>query len=544
MIKNLPLTNATLASEYRRKGFWQDQTIAERFFTAAEQAGDKTAIIINDSHISYKQLADDVRTVAANLLKLGLQAGDVVAGQLPNAAEIPLLHLACNTVGLLYMPLHDSWRETELSHLLNLAQVKVVIEPGVYRGFDYNAMFCGLKNHLKNLEVVFSLGGESNELRAFSDLLLITPDMPSVVNCYPDPDLPAALMLSGGTTAISKISRFSSNNMLAMLEPSASAANFTANDIAVALAPAGTGATGYIYPILMPLLTGATSVILPRWGDPAKAIELIKAHNCTYAVAIPAQLTKMVPALEIMAENAPKTLRCFANAGAPLPLQTAEKIEHYLSCRVQSIYGSTDGGVPTMTNLDDADEKRLGTVGRAVAYADLKICDEQGNTLSSGEIGEIVWQCADKSWGYLGADEQTAETFTDTGYYKSGDLGRIDGEGYLQITGRIKDMILRGGRNISPQTIEVPLQKHSAVLDVAVAAMPDPILGERACAFVILNPNATLTFEEMIVFLKQQDLAVWQLPEHLVILDDFPKGAGGKVKKAELTAMLSTPNNN
>ena len=159
--------------------------------------------------------------------------------------------------------------------------------------------------------------------------------------------------------------------------------------------------------------------------------------------------------------------------------------------------------------------------------------------MSRGENGEVVWRCADKSWGYLGADDQTKSVFTDEGFYKSGDLGCIDDEGYLRITGRIKDMILRGGRNISPQTIESALIKHRSVMDVAVAAMPDPILGERACAFVILNPEASLTFDDVVEFLKSQDLAVWQLPEHLVIVDDFPKGAGGKVKKAELTALVT-----
>lgn len=543
MISNLPLTSPVLVAEYRAKGFWHDVNLADRFFGVATAVGEKTALIVGDNCISYSQLVQDIRALAANLIALGLQPGDVVAGQMPNRAEIPMLHLACNTVGLLYMPLHDSWREGELTHLLKLAKVKVVVSMGWYRGFDHATMFTSIGAELPDLRHIFSLDGADKGVQPFSLLLQVHPDGESLIEGRrPDPDLPAALMLSGGTTAISKISRFSSNNLIAMLEAAAAAVKFSRSDIAGAIAPAGTGATGYIYPILMPLLWGATSVILPRWGDPADALELLERHQCTYAVAIPAQLSKMLPLLDGSSVGKYTALRCFTNAGAPLSPDTGSKIELYLSCHIQSIYGATDGGTPTMTNIDDPDEKRLHSVGRPVAYADVKICGADGEPLASGEAGEIVWRGADKSWGYLGDEDQTAATFTSDGYYKSGDIGVIDDQNYLRVTGRIKDMILRGGRNISPSSIEGPLMNHQAVLDVAVAAMPDPVLGERACAFVILKPSTSLSFQEMIGFLKQQDLAVWQLPERLILLEDFPRGAGGKVRKAELTQIaIRTP---
>lgn len=541
-LPSLPLTAGALAASYRARGYWRDVTLAQRFFDVAARHPDKTALICGERSITYGELAHQVRTLAAHWVALGLAAGDVVAGQLPNSLEMPLLHLACNTVGLLYMPLHDSWREGELAHLLNLAQVKVVVTMGAYRGFDHAGMFRQMQAETPSVAQIFSVDGASEGVLDWATLLVERADAAALIrDRAPDPDSPAALMLSGGTTALSKVSRFSSNNLLAMLEPAAVAARFSANDVAAALAPAGTGATGYIYPILMPLLWGATSVILPRWGDPAQALALLQQHRCSYAVAIPAQMTKLVPALEQLGAACPPTLRCFTNAGAPLSLATAQKVEHFLACRVQSIYGSTDGGVPTMTDLDDPDDKRLRTVGRVVPYADLSILDEAGHLLGPGLSGEVIWRGADKSWGYLGADDQTAQTFTAEGYYKSGDLGYLDEGGYLHITGRIKDMILRGGRNISPQSIEVPLLQHPAVLDVAVAPAPDPVLGERACAFVILRPAHSLSFEDMVAFLKEQKLAVWQLPEQLVLLDEFPRGAGGKVQKAKLTALVTPP---
>ncbi|MCK9504151.1 MAG: AMP-binding protein [Porticoccaceae bacterium] len=514
--------------------------MAEKFFSVAAEYGDKTALICGDRSLSYRELATAVRTLAANLSNAGMGAGDVVAGQLPNALECPMLHFACNTIGAIYMPLHDSWREHELEQLLALANAKIIVCPGVYKQFDYTAMLTTIANNLPQSLQVYSLAECGSGVKPFTDLLVARDNERELIaGKMPDPDYPAALMLSGGTTSVSKISRFSSNNILAMIEPAAKAARLTENDIAAAIAPAGTGATGYLYPIFMPLMKGATAVILPLWRDPKDALLLLEKYHCSYAVAIPTQMSKMVPVLEAETFQI-NSLRCFANAGAPLPLETAVKIERYLECRIQSIYGSTDGGVPTMTDLDDADDKRLQTVGRVVDFAELKICDEHGNRLPPGEKGEIVWRCADKSWGYMGDDAQTKATFTEAGFYKSGDIGFLDEQGYLHITGRIKDMILRGGRNISPQAIEEPLMKHSAVLEVAVAAIPDPILGEKAGAFVVLREAASLDFETMKQFLLESGLAVWQLPEKLIILDDLPRGAGGKVRKSDLTDMAKT----
>jgi non-ribosomal peptide synthetase component E (peptide arylation enzyme) len=167
-----------------------------------------------------------------------------------------------------------------------------------------------------------------------------------------------------------------------------------------------------------------------------------------------------------------------------------------------------------------------------------ELWEPDGSPSAPGEPGEVVWRGPDKSWGYLADDEQTAAAFTADHFYRSGDLGRFDDEGYLSIVGRVKDMILRGGRNISPRTIEEQLIKHPAVVDVAVAAMPDRELGERACAFVILRDGAALTFDDMVRFLEDQHLAKWQLPERLVVLDDLPRGPGGKVVKSKLTEMV------
>jgi len=324
-----------------------------------------------------------------------------------------------------------------------------------------------------------------------------------------------------------------------MLNAAREGARFGENDIAAALAPAGTGATGYVYPVLTPLLAGATSAILPRWGDPEAAADLIVNERCTYVTAIPAQLIKLLPILRSRSRDDFRNLRVITNAGAPLPYEAAREVEELTGAVIQSIYGATDAGTPTLTTVDDPREKRLGTVGRVVPGCECEIRDSDGTALPAGSVGEVTWRGADKSWGYLGAAEQTKAVFTEEHFYKSGDMGQFDEDGYLKIVGRIKDMILRGGRNVSPLVIEEALSKHPDVQDVAVAPMPDPVLGERACVFVIPTPEAKLKLDILLDFLRAEGLATWQLPERLELMEEFPRSAGGKTLKRDLTAMVT-----
>jgi len=538
----LPLTSSAKAAEYRAAGLWSDRTLAERFLGHAARLPDKTALVVGEKRATYAQLRDDVLRTARGLLERGLQPGDIVAGQLPNAAEMPVLHLACNVAGLLYMPLHDSWRALEVRHLLAQARVRVLVSHHVYRGFDHAAMVAGFRAELPDLNTHFTLGGApaGAGVEPYENLAHAEPlDHAAILAHRPDPDLPAAIMLSSGTTAISKISRFSSNDLQAMLDMVRDRAGVGESDIAGGLAPAGTGATGYVFPVLLPLLNGATSVLLPLWGDPEEAADMLVRERCTTATAIPTQLVKMVPALRGRSRDDFAHLRVVTNAGAPLPYETAVEVEELTGAVIQSIYGATDAGTPTATAWDDPREKRLRTVGRVAPGAECEIRGPDGKSLPAGCEGEVTWRTPDKSWGYLGDDRQTAAVFDADHFYRSGDLGQLDEQGYLRIVGRIKDMILRGGRNISPLVIEEALRRHPQVHDVAVAGIPDPVLGERACAFVIQREGPALQLAEIVAFLRGEDLATWQLPERLELLDEFPQSAGGKIQKGALTELVA-----
>ena len=209
-----------------------------------------------------------------------------------------------------------------------------------------------------------------------------------------------------------------------------------------------------------------------------------------------------------------------------------------MGCKIQTLYGATDAGTAIMTTIEDPEEKRLTTAGRVVPGFECMLWNAEGLEVPAGEPGEVVWRGPSKSWTYLNDLVNSRAVFTADGFYRSGDLGQFDEQGYLRIVGRIKDMVLRGGRNISPRTIEEPMMAHPSVLEFAVAAMPDPVLGERACAFAMLKPGKSLTFEEMITFLTEAKLAIWQMPERLEIVEDMPRSTGAKIAKGQPTAMV------
>jgi non-ribosomal peptide synthetase component E (peptide arylation enzyme) len=536
----LRLTSPEDAAGYRARGWWKDTTLFERFHAAAIRQPGKTALIMGAHELTYADAARLVDNIAGNLFALGIQRGEVVAVQLPNSIELPLIHLALNRIGALLMPMHDSFRELELTQLLALAGASAAVIPHIWQRHDYPSMYAAIRAELPSLRHVFSIGGGGPHSTAFETLLEpSTVDPRHLADRRPDPDDIAHIMLSSGTTALPKISVFTNNNLLSMMESFVDMTHLTAEDVAAALAPMGTGATGYVYPVLPPLLCGGTAVILERWSDPEAAVELIVANQCTCATAIPTQMILLTPSLAKRSAEDFARFRCFNNAGAPLPEDVAAEIERLMGCRIQTVYGSTDGGVCCMTSIDDPAQKRRQTVGRVLPGRRCELRDPQGMPVAAGEVGEICWQSPDKSFGYLNDLEASKKVFDEQGFYHSGDLGSMDSEGYVRIVGRLKDMILRGGRNISPRLIEDHLVAHPAVREVAVAAMPHAALGEQACAFVTLAHGQRLDFESMIAFLRERNISVWQLPERLEVMDELPRSVGGKIAKNKLTEWIT-----
>ena len=521
------------AERFRRRGIWGDRTLAEIAAVQADSHPDKVAVV--DQHVrwTYADVIDKSLRAAQVLRELGVGPGDRVAAQFPSCALVPLVHLAANWIGALFIPVSDGWRRAEMGALLATSSARVLVSTATRGSFDLRAMHKEIRPGLPGLRAV--LYARTEEEDSFERRLESTSPLPTAerARLRPDPDAPAHVMASSGTSGIPKAAAWGGNDLLTLLlHHFTTAIHLEAKDVAGGLAPSNVGSTGYVFPVLAALLTGATSVILEEWSPPA-ALQLLTANRCTYATAIPTQMTMLLsePSLDELDLSA---FTRFNNAGAPLPPHAAAEIERRMGCRVQTAYGASDGGLPTLTSVDDPADKRLSTVGRPPIGQELELRDPLGKPVAQGEEGEVWWRGANKSYGYVNQPDYEAAAWDDAGWYRSGDLGRIDDEGYLRITGRAKDMILRAGTNIFPAEIENELHVHPAVADVAVVGVPHARLGEQACAVVVTHGPTPPTLHDLLAVLTERGLAKFKHPEQLVIVEQIPMNMGGKIDRVEL----------
>jgi non-ribosomal peptide synthetase component E (peptide arylation enzyme) len=523
-----PQLNSDLRRTNREKRVWQDRTLIDVVTEHADRRPERLAVADQHERITYADLVARAHALAAWLVQQGLEPGDAVVLQTPNRIALPLTHLACDIADLIVVPLSDAWRRTELQHLLGASQAKVVVVPSANRGFDHLGLVEELRDDLPDLRLVGSLDQGGGDF----DFTEVSIGEASGGQRPRDPDAPRFVMVSSGTTDVPTMSLFSDNNLWFFMRQYGDHVGMGADDLAVGIAPANTGATGYVFPVLAPILHGAGSVLLEHWS-PAEALDLIAEERATLATGIPTQIIKMLQEEDVRDHDF-DALRVFNNAGAPLPPDVAVELEEVFGCHVQSVYGATDGGVPSMTRHDDPVEKRYTTVGRILPHTDVRLVDPLLADVAPGEPGEIMWRSPTKSHGYFNAPDRDAVVWLDDGYYRSGDLGQLDDEGYLRIVGRAKDMIIRGGQNLSPREIEEAVARHPAVAEVAVIGIPDQVYGERACACVQLRPGESLTLEELGDFLAGLDLATFKRPERLEVFDELPTSAGAKINKVAL----------
>lgn len=517
---------------FRELGVWGDQTLAEIFDGHAEAHPDKLAVVDDVVRWSYGDLRDLSLRIAAVLVDLGVEPGDPVAAQLPSCGLLPAIHLATNRIGAMFVPLSTTWRSAEVGSLLEAVRPPVLLVPDSRDPFDFQEMAEQIRPKVPALRHVLTLRGEgasSMESRAAEVAPLSALQAQSR---RPDPDAPALVMCTSGTTGLPKASIWGGNDLVAtLMHQFRVALELTSDDVAAGLAPANTGSTGYIFPVLAPLLAGGSSVLLEHWS-PQAALDLIARESCTYATAIP---TQMVMMLDLPLEQADLSrFTRFCNAGAPLASATAEEIDTRMDCRVQTIYGATDGGIPVMTDIAQSNEARRTTVGRLRAGEQIKLAGADGQPAPDGEAGEVCWRGANKSYGYLNQPEYDASVWDEEGWFHSGDLGQFDGEGDLRIVGRTKDMILRGGTNIFPREVEELLIRHPGVSAVSLVGVPDKRLGEKACAVVVPAAGQALTLADLTEFLLRQGITKVKLPEYLILTDHIPMNAGGKTDKGAI----------
>jgi acyl-CoA synthetase (AMP-forming)/AMP-acid ligase II len=524
---------AEVAGPLRERGLWQDRSLVRT--VAAVGGGGRPAVADGSVELSYDDLLARAAAMAGWLLAQGGAPGDVLALESRGRSDILVAHLACDAADMVLMPLSHVFTAVEIAHLVEISRARfLVVADDVDREARTPAV---LRAESPGLEVVVATGALEG---ADATLAEVYRHQPVNLTARPDvdPDRPHLAMISSGTTQLPKVSLWSDNNLYFMLAQFAERVDLAPADVVLQVAPPNTGSTGYVFPVLAPVLFGARSIMLSDWGADA-ALDLIERERATVATAVPTQMIKMVAAQQQRPRDV-SSLRAFNNAGAKLEEAHARRVESVLGCRIQTSFGASDGGVPVLTSIHDDEGHRLRSVGRLLPMTDCRLVDDEHRDVPPGEPGQVIWRTPTKSYGYLNNPDQDDRAFDEHGYYLSGDLGLFDDEGYLHIVGRTRDMIIRGGLNINPGEVEELTLRHPSVAEVSVVGVPDEVYGERVAACVVLGPGAAaLDLDGLCAFLLDQGMAKTKLPERLVLLDELPKNSGGKVSKRELQVAIA-----
>ena len=538
----LPARRAGMVAQ----GLWHDRTINDELDACAAACPDQTALTAVQveggavQRFSYRELARMADRIAVGLTRLGVGRNDVVACQLPNWWQFTLTYLACSRIGAVINPLMHIFRERELSFMLKHGEAKVVIVPKLFRGFDFEAMVTGLQPTLPDLKHVVVVGGQG--ANSFDALLSgpaweDAPDAREILSRHrPGPDDVTQLIYTSGTTGEPKGVMHSANTVMANIIPYAQRLQLGADDVVLMASPMA-HQTGFMYGLIMPILLRARVVLQDIW-EPRRAIDLIRQEGVSFTMASTPFLTDLARAVTESGQGVP-TLRTFLCAGAPIPGPLVEQARAALGAKIVSAWGMTENGAVTLTRLDDADERSVHTDGGPLPGVELKVVDVDGSSLPVGEPGKLLLRACSNFGGYLRRPHLNG---TDAdGWFDTGDLARIDAQGYVRITGRSKDVIIRGGENIPVVEIESLLYRHPAIAMAAIVAYPDERLGERACAVVVPRPGQDIDLAEIQTFLKAQKVAIQYIPERLVVRDAMPSTPSGKIQKFKLREMLQDP---
>lgn len=521
------------------RGLWRDETLLDHFRRNVARRGDKIAVVATradggpEVRLTFAELDRLSDRVAVGLARRGIGVGDVVSFQLPNWWQFTVLHLAALKLGAVSNPLMIIFRERELTFMLGLAESKVLVVPATFRNVDHRAIALAVKAVVPTLAHVVVVGGADDE--SF-DRLIVDDASPAELAALTErrlsPDAVIQLLYTSGTTGEPKGVAHTSNTMLSNLVPFAERLHLGEGDVIHMPSPMA-HQLGFMYGLVLPAMLGATAVLQDVFVAAAMA-EQITREGATFTMGATPFLNDLSDHCIATATTTP-TLRIFVSAGAPIPRPLVSKARRALGAAVISAWGMSENGAVTTTRLEDPEEKVTGTDGRPLDGMEVRVVDPAGRVVATGEEGQLQVRGCSNFVGYLkrpglaGVDGE--------GWFDTGDIARMDADGYIRIAGRSKDIIIRGGENIPVVEIEDMLFKHPAVATVAIVGFPDARLGERACAYVVPRPGATLSFEEMVAWLKEQKTALQYIPERLEIVDDVPRTPSGKIQKFRLREM-------
>lgn len=521
--------NEQRRAAYRQQGLWGDASLADYWQQTARAMPDKIAVVDNHgASYTYSALDHAANCLANWMLAKGIESGDRIAFQLPGWCEFTVIYLACLKIGAVSVPLLPSWREAELVWVLNKCQAKMFFAPTLFKQTRPVDLILPLQNQLPQLQQIVGVDklAPATSSLSLSQIIADNTSLTTAITTHGD-EL-AAVLFTSGTEGLPKGVMLTHNNILASERAYCARLNLTWQDVFMMPAPLG-HATGFLHGVTAPFLIGARSVLLDIF-TPDACLALLEQQRCTCMLGATPFVYDLLNVLEKQPADL-SALRFFLCGGTTIPKKVARECQQR-GIKLLSVYGSTESSPHAVVNLDDPLSRFMHTDGYAAAGVEIKVVDDARKTLPPGCEGEEASRGPNVFMGYFDEPELTARALDEEGWYYSGDLCRMDEAGYIKITGRKKDIIVRGGENISSREVEDILLQHPKIHDAGVVAMPDERLGERSCAYVVLKaPHHSLSLEEVVAFFSRKRVAKYKYPEHIVVIEKLPRTASGKIQK-------------
>ncbi len=531
---------------YYEKKWWLGISVGEMLDRSCDVFFYKEALVAGEVRLTYQQLREWTDRAAIAFLELGVQKLDRVLLQIPNWAEFVYAYYGLHKIGAIPVMCIPRFSQREMEHFCELTGAKGWILPFRFEKTDYVPMVESIRSHQPHLKhVLFIDSGERGGqplpegTLSFNDLLRKV-DMRQYPKNYlqsfrPNPDEICHLMPTGGTTGLPRLVPRTHNDWLCNVEYRAKAWQRSPRDITLIATPL-THNMAIEVSMNPSFLTGGKVVMIPSTRS-QKILEAIEKERVTTTILAVAQLQQILDDPDFSRYDL-SSLQVIAGSGSHVPPELIRKSYERLGCKFYNVYGSSEGPC-VQTRFEDPEEIVLYTVGWPICpYDEFKVIDSNGNELPQGKEGELVARGPCIFRGYYKSEAENREAFTPDGFYRTGDIAKFDPQGRLTLTGRRKDIIIRGGENISAKDLEELISGFPKVAQVAVVGMPDSILGEKACAFIIPKRGSTIVFEEIISYLKETKISILYLPERVEVIEEMPLTNVGKVDKMRLREVI------
>lgn len=527
------------AARYRARGYWEDVPQGQFYSEVFASHGERLALVSGDERVSFAQMKARVDRLALHMLDLGVSQLDRWVVQLPNVPGFVYLYFALQRLGAIPIMALAGHRWNEVNAFFELSGAKGYAVSEQLGDFDSRQLIEQVRAARPALETVLVVGKAMGGAVSIHDLLSRQPSAsPGRLELVEiDPEEPCIFQLSGGTTGVPKLIPRTHNDYVYNTKAAAAVNDVHHDDCLLVALP-----IAHNFPLACPGISGffwkGARVVLTETARADDVFPIIERERVTHLELVPALLIRYVNAPSI-GDFDVSSVRVINTGGQKLQPEVKRRAEAiFPNARVQEVFGMAEG-LLMFVRLDDPDEVRFDTVGRPVCVDDeIILVDEEREPVKDGEVGELLVRGPYTLRGYYGVPEYNARTFTPDGFYMSGDLMRRHPSGNYIVEGRKKDLINRGGEKISAEEIENLILAHPVVLNVACVPMPDPVLGERMCAFVVPKPGRSLTLAELAAFLTEKGLARFKLPERLELVEDLPLSKFGKVAKNVLTSQL------